>query len=71
MFVITHKSPKGGFWSEGKLVPSFNTEDASIAEAYKANGHTVEEIEPSKSDDKDSEDATTDTEEVKKPSKKK
>ncbi len=45
MFVIRHKSPKGGFFENGKFTHTVEADDEKLVEYYRGKGHTVERIE--------------------------
>jgi hypothetical protein len=44
MYKITSNSKYGGIWDGKSVVKTFETDNAEIAEAMKAQGYTVEEI---------------------------
>ncbi len=45
MFKITAKAKNGNIWDGKRLVKVLETEDAAVAERFKTQGCTVEEIE--------------------------
>lgn len=45
MFKITSKAKHGGFWDGSRVVKTIETEDATVAEKFKTQGHTVETVE--------------------------
>lgn len=44
MFNITSKAKNGGIWDGEKLVKVLETEDATVAEHFRAQGCVVEEV---------------------------
>ncbi len=45
MFKITHKAKNGGLWDGKRVVKELETDDAAVADRFRAQGCCVEEVE--------------------------